>query len=222
MFCVWLWLSAFVPHTIRLQCSHLIYCMLSGTVIVLLKIEVDTFYTYILKLYLYYWYFISFSKHRSTVVWKCNPMFVTVLFAPVNLEHRNSTALHNITLPLPPTGLTCCRSTYSAAGLTTVSLCPQQTDTKSNEMCRTAVVTYQCLFFLHVSTAQATFNWHFPSHSLYVPRRAAKGFSLEGSIENVTPICTAVIRSIGGVKHLDTHSCTGLLYWRRGKLCFCI
>lgn len=40
----------------------------------------------------------------------------------------------------------------------------------------------------------------------FVPLGAAKGFSLEYSTENATPICTAVIRNIGGVKHLDTHS----------------
>jgi len=39
----------------------------------------------------------------------------------------------------------------------------------------------------------------------FVPLRAAKGFSLEASTENATPICT-VILNIGRVKHLDTHS----------------
>jgi len=53
-------------------------------------------------------------------------MFVTVLSAPFNLEHRNSTALHNVTFPLPSTGLTCCRSTYGAVSLATVSVCPQK------------------------------------------------------------------------------------------------
>lgn len=81
-------------------------------------------------------------------------MFVIVLSAPVNLEHRNSPAFHNIKFPLPPTGLTCRRSTYSAVSLTTVRVCLQQTDTKSNEVCRTAVATYQCLFFVHVSQQQ--------------------------------------------------------------------
>jgi len=79
-------------------------------------------------------------------------MFVTVLSSPVNLEYRNFTALHNITFPLPPTGLMCCRSTYSAVSLTTVSLCPQQTDTKSNEMCRTAVLTYQSVLSTRVDS----------------------------------------------------------------------
>jgi hypothetical protein len=145
-------------------------------------------------------------------------MFVTVLSVPVNLKHRNSTALHNITFPLPLTGLTCCRSTYSAVSLTTVSLCPQQTDTKSKEMCRTAVVTYQCLFFLHVSTAQVTSNWHFPSHSL--DRCALLRDSVWRLLLGMLHSFVMLSFAISAGSNIWTHTATGLFYWWQRKFCF--
>jgi hypothetical protein len=129
-------------------------------------------------------------------------MFVTVLSTPLNLEHWKSTALHKVRFPLPLTGLTFCRITYSAVSLTTVSLYPQQTDIKGNEVCRVAFITYQCLFFLHVSKAQDISNWHIPEFELL---RGTKGFSLEASIVKVALMFTAVIRNISCVKHSDTH-----------------
>jgi len=47
---------------------------------------------------------------------------------------------------------------------------------------------------------------HVPVWRVYCVLCSAKGFSLEASNENATPIFIAVNRNTGRVKHLDTHS----------------